>query len=435
MLRLGEEPMSRWVQQRTRLRWLRPGLGLKRWLLLLIAGLVLLGLGGAALPRWVDFSARWRFVERTAPWLPEVLLFTIGGILIGLAILNFNRALLAAFRRASPDDVVETVWRHRQRQRGPKIVAIGGGHGLNTLLRGLKEYTDNITAIVTVSDDGGSSGKLRRDLGMLPPGDFRNCIAALSEAEGLVSQLFQYRFGQDSGLDGHSFGNLYLTAMTAITGSFVSALEESSRVLAVRGRVIPSTLTPVVLGAEVLVSHPSPDVWPGQLLRVQGESRIGELRGQVQRVYLEPEEAPAYPEAIRAILDADLIVIGPGSLYTSVLPNLLVQDLARAVSSSTATKAYVCNVATQAGETEGYDVSAHVNALRAHVGQELFHFVLANHTFGDNPPPGEGVDWAWLPEAQPTDYELVTGDLVDRQYPWRHDPAKLAGALIGCLES
>ena len=427
--------MSRWVQQRTRLRWLRPGLGLKRWLLLLIAGLVLLGLGGAALPRWVDFSARWRFVERTAPWLPAVLIFTIGGILIGLAILNFNRALLAAFRRASPDDVVETVWRHRQRQRGPKIVAIGGGHGLNTLLRGLKEYTDNITAIVTVSDDGGSSGKLRRDLGMLPPGDFRNCIAALSEAEGLVSQLFQYRFGQDSGLDGHSFGNLYLTAMTAITGSFVSALEESSRVLAVRGRVIPSTLTPVVLGAEVLVSHPSPAVWPGQLLRVQGESRIGELRGQVQRVYLEPEEAPAYPEAIRAILDADLIVIGPGSLYTSVLPNLLVQDLARAVSSSTATKAYVCNVATQAGETEGYDVSAHVNALRAHVGQELFHFVLANHTFGDNPPPGEGVDWAWLPEAQPTDYELVTGDLVDRQYPWRHDPAKLAGALIGCLES
>ena len=427
--------MSRWVQHQTHLRWLQPGLGLKRWLLLLIAGLVVLGLGGATLPRWVAFSARWRFVERTAPWLPAVVLFTIGGILIGLAILNFNRALLAAFRRASPDDVVETVWRHRQRQRGPKIVAIGGGHGLNTLLRGLKEYTDNITAIVTVSDDGGSSGKLRRDLGMLPPGDFRNCIAALSEAEGLVSQLFQYRFGQDSGLDGHSFGNLYLTAMTAITGSFVSALEESSRVLAVRGRVIPSTLTPVVLGAEVLVSHPSPDVAPGQLLRVQGESRIGELRGQVQRVYLEPEEAPAYPEAIRAILDADLIVIGPGSLYTSVLPNLLVQDLARAVSSSTAMKAYVCNVATQAGETEGYDVSAHVNALRAHVGRGLFHFVLANHTFGDNPPPGEGVDWARLPEARPTDYELMTGDLIDRQYPWRHDPAKLAGALIGCLES
>jgi uncharacterized cofD-like protein len=322
-----------------------------------------------------------------------------------------------------------------RRQSGPKIAALGGGHGLNTLLRGLKEYTDNITAIVTVADDGGSSGRLRRDLGMLPPGDFRNCLAALSDSEGLVSQLFQYRFSEDSDLEGHSFGNLYLSAMTAITGSFEAALEESSRVLAVRGRVIPSTLAQVILCAEVMVPPAAQGALPGQLQRVQGESRIGELRGQVQRVYLEPEDAPAYPEALRAILDADLIVIGPGSLYTSVLPNLLVQDLARAVSSSTAVKGYVCNVATQAGETEGYDVNAHVHALRAHVGPGLFHFVLANRTFGDHPPPGEGVDWTRLPEERPTDYELVTGDLVDRQYPWRHDPAKLAAALIRRLES
>jgi uncharacterized cofD-like protein len=423
--------MSRVVRKRTRLRWLQPGLGLKRWLLLLIAGLLLLAMGVASLPRMLDLSAWWRLMAGSTPWLPEVLFFTIGLALIALAIVNLNRELLSAFRRVSQDDLLETVRRHRQRQRGPKIVAIGGGHGLNTLLRGLKEYSDNLTAIVTVADDGGSSGKLRRDLGMLPPGDFRNCIAALSDAEGLVSQLFQYRFGQDSGLDGHSFGNLYLTAMTAITGSFVSALEESSRVLAVRGRVIPSTLSPVVLGAEIQVPLPA----PGQLLQVQGESKIGELRGQIQRVYLEPEDAPAYPEAIRAILEADLIVIGPGSLYTSVLPNLLVQDLADAVSSSTAMKAYVCNVATQTGETEGYDVNAHVNALHAHVGPGLFRLVLANHTFGDNPPPGEGVDWTKLPEGRPTDYELVTRDLVDRQYPWRHDPAKLAGALIECITS
>jgi uncharacterized cofD-like protein len=426
---LGEKSMSRGVLKRTRLRWLQPGLGVKRWLLLLIAGLVLLALGVASLPRLVDFSAWWRLVAGTTPWLPEALLFTIGGVLIALAIVNLNRELLSAFGRASQDDVLEAVRRHRQRQRGPKIVAIGGGNGLNTLLRGLKEYSDNLTAIVTVADDGGSSGRLRRDLGMLPPGDFRNCIAALSDAEGLVSQLFQYRFGQDSGLNGHSFGNLYLTAMTAITGSFVSALEESSRVLAVRGRVIPSTLVPVVLGAEVQVPEPA----PVRLIKVQGESRIGELRGQVQRVYLEPGDAPAYPEAIRAILDADLIVIGPGSLYTSVLPNLLVHDLARAVSSSTATKVYVCNVATQAGETEGYDVGSHVSALRAHVGPGLFRIVLANHTFGDHPPPGAGVDWTKLPEGQPTEYELITRDLVDRQYPWRHDPAKLARALIDCI--
>jgi uncharacterized cofD-like protein len=427
MFCLGEEPMSRGVRKRSRLRWLQPGLGLKRWLLLLIVGLTLVALGVVSLPRLLDFSAWWRLVAGPTPWLLELLLFIIGGTLVVLAVVKLNRELFSAFQRASQDDVLETVRRHRQRQRGPKIVAIGGGHGLNTLLRGLKEYSDNLTAIVTVADDGGSSGKLRRDLGMLPPGDFRNCIAALSDAEGLVSQLFQYRFGQDSGLDGHSFGNLYLTAMTAITGSFVSALEESSRVLAVRGRVIPSTLAPVVLGAEVLV--------PNQLLQVQGESRIGELRGQVQRVYLEPENAPAYPEAIRAILDADLVVIGPGSLYTSVLPNLLVQDLAHAVTSSPAMKVYVCNVATQAGETEGYDVSAHVQALRAHVGPGLFYLVLANHTFGDSPPPGEGVDWTRLPKTSPSDYELMTRDLVDRRYPWRHDPAKLAGALIECLES
>jgi uncharacterized cofD-like protein len=427
--------MSRGARQRTHLWWLRPGLGLKRWLLLLIAGLVLIGLGVAALPPLSDSLTWWRMLGGPVPWLPEVLFFTIGGVLVGLAIVYLNRELLSAFRRTGPDDLIETVWRHRQRQRGPKIVAIGGGHGLNTLLRGLKEYTDNITAIVTVADDGGSSGKLRRDLGILPPGDFRNCIAALSDAEGLVSQLFQYRFGKDSGLDGHSFGNLYLTAMTAITGSFVSALEESSRVLAVRGRVIPSTLSQVILFAEVAVPSSATGEPTGQIQRVQGESRISELRGQIQRVYLEPEEVPAYPEAIRAILDADLIVIGPGSLYTSVLPNLLVQDLARAVSSSTAKKAYVCNVATQAGETEGYDVGAHVHALRAHVGSRLFHFVLANGTFSDTPPPGEGVDWTWLPREQPRDIELVTRDLVDRQYPWRHDPAKLASALIECLES
>ncbi len=431
--------MKRVARGWTRLRWLRPGLGVKRWLLLLVAGLVLIGLGVASLPQILDFSAWWRLLERLGPGPYVILLFIIGGFLVGLAVFGLNRQLIAAFRRADQRDVVEVVRRHRQRQRGPKVVAIGGGHGLNTLLRGLKEHTDHITAIVTVADDGGSSGRLRRDLGMLPPGDFRNCIAALSDAEGLVSQLFQYRFGHDSGLNGHSFGNLYLTAMTAITGSFVSALEESSRVLAVRGRVIPSTLTPVVLWAEVLPSEEggAGEGWPAERssrpVQVQGESRIGELRGRIQRVYLEPEDAPAYPEAIRAVLDADLIVIGPGSLYTSVLPNLLVRDLAQAVVSAAATRVYVCNVATQAGETEGYDVADHANALRDHVGPRVFHLVLANHTFAGNPPPGAGVDWTRLPGRKPEGYELVTRDLVDRQYPWRHDPAKLADALMELL--
>jgi uncharacterized cofD-like protein len=441
--------MKRW--QQPHLKWLRPGMGVKRWLLLLVGGLFLIGLAVVSLAELVDFSTWWRFFQRfrpevLSPTLQVGLFLLAGGLMVALAVFSLSRSLLSAFRRTDQNDVVEVVYRHRQRRRGPKVVAVGGGHGLNTLLRGLKEHTDNITAIVTVADDGGSSGRLRRELGMLPPGDFRNCLAALSDAEGLVSQLFQYRFGSDTiDLDGHSFGNLYLSAMTAITGSFVAALEESSRVLAVRGRVIPSTLAQVTLCGEVLLAEPRPEVGvhaglrsgqegtASRLSQVRGESRIGGAGGRIQRVYLEPENPPVYPEAIQAILDADLIVIGPGSLYTSVLPNLLVPDLARAIATAQATKVYVCNVATQAGETEGFDVSAHVDALRSHVGPDMFHSVLANHTFSGSPPPGEGVDWVHLPEVKAVHYVLVTRDLVDGQYPWRHDPEKLAGALMELL--
>lgn len=431
--------MRRWRWPFSHVKWLRPGMGVKRWLALLIAGIALLTLAVAGLSRITDLAWLWAFIQKlhieALNPLIEVILLAVGGAaLIGAAIYRLNRSLLSPFRRSNRTEVVDAVYRHRQRQRGPKIVAIGGGHGLNTLLRGLKEHTDNITAIVTVADDGGSSGRLRRDLGMLPPGDFRNCLAALSEVEGLVSQLFQYRFGADSDLEGHSFGNLYLTAMTAITGSFEAALEESSKVLAVRGRVIPSTLSQVVLCGEILESE-TPDAADDQatLRLVRGESNIGKLGMRVQRVYLEPGDAPAYPMAIRAILDADLIVIGPGSLYTSVLPNLLVSDLAQALRVTSARKVYVCNVATQAGETEGYDVDAHVAALRNHVGREICSTVLANYTFSGDPPPGSGVDWVRLPQFNTDDYELLTMNLVDLQYPWRHDSAKLAQALMALI--
>lgn len=431
--------MRRERRQRSRTQWLRPGMGVKRWLALLLVGLILLGLAVTSLPRVVQLSYFWAFLQKLhAPALTPlvaILLYAVSGIaLIGVAIYGLNRSLLAAFRRNNPTEVVDAVYRHRYRQRGPKVVAIGGGHGLNTLLRGLKEHTDNITAIVTVADDGGSSGRLRRDLGMLPPGDFRNCLAALSDAEGLVGQLFQYRFGADSDLEGHSFGNLYLTAMAAITGSFESALEESSRVLAVRGRVMPSTLAQVVLCAEMLAPD---EAGRGAMVPrvVRGESNIGWPNTQVQRVYLDPADAPAYPMAIRAILDAELIVLGPGSLYTSVLPNLLVSDLAQALIATSARKVYACNVATQAGETEGYDVAAHVNALRSHIGLDVFATVLANHTFGGDPPPGAGVEWVRLPAVTAGDYQLITADLVDSQYPWRHDSTKLAQAVMALLDT
>ena len=236
--------------------WLLPGMGVKRWLLVLFAGFLTIGLAIAVLPEALGPDSWQRIASFLRPWFPRAalqmwLLLLAGLVLVVVGVLGLSRSLLSAFRRSGQDDVVQVVYRHRQRQRGKKIVAIGGGHGLNTLLRGLKAYTDNITAIVTVADDGGSSGRLRRDLNILPPGDFRNCIAALSDAEGLMTQLFQYRFGEEGGLEGHSFGNLYITAMAAITGSFESALNESSRVLAVRGRVIPSTLAQVTLCADV----------------------------------------------------------------------------------------------------------------------------------------------------------------------------------------
>lgn len=434
--------MGRWEGWRGWLgyiRWLRPGLGVKRWLALLLTGIVLLILAVANLSKAASLLWLWRPLERLdVPLLDhavEALLYGLSGaLLIGFAIYNLNRSLLSAYRRSDQAEVVDVVYRHRQRRRGPKIVAIGGGHGLHTLLRGLKEYTDNITAIVTVADDGGSSGRLRRDFGMLPPGDFRNCLAALSDAEGLVGQLMQYRFGADSDLEGHSFGNLYLTAMTAITGSFEAALAESSRVLAVRGQVIPSTLSLVTLCAEVLTPElVGGEIGPGLRL-VRGESRIGRPGERVQRVYLEPEDVPAYPGAIRAILEADLIVIGPGSLYTSVLPNLLVTDLARALAAAAAPKVYVCNVATQAGETEGYDAEAHVNALQEHIGPGVISLVLANNNQRGDPPPGIGVDWVRLPQKAPTRYKLLTADLVDVQYPWRHDSRKLAQTLMSLIE-
>lgn len=324
-----------------------------------------------------------------------------------------------------------------QRRNGPRIVAIGGGTGLPQLLRGLRRYTDHITAVVTVADDGGSSGRLRRGMGMLPPGDFRNNIAALSEAEDLMTRLFQYRFpspdpntgaGAENPLAGHSFGNLFIATMAAVTGSFEAAIAESSRVLAVRGRVLPSTLEEVVLCAEI--GHTAADgseTWTV----IEGESRIPEAGGRIQRVFLRPDTARAYPATIQAILQADLIVAGPGSFYTSVMPNLLVPAIRDAICATPTPHIYICNVATQRGETDGYTVSDHMRELRRHAGN-AFTTVLANDNYAiDQPPPFLAGNWVTLPEADETlDYRLYTGDLVDAAHPWRHDPEKLAARLM-----
>jgi len=417
---------------RSNLKWLLPGIGVKRWLLVMAAGVALVGLGVGILLWQVSFLS---FIPRLLslwflPAWARALAFGLAGgglLLFGLA--RLNSTLLAPFARGG-GPVVETLYRYRREGRGPKVVAIGGGHGLSTLLRGLKAHTANITAIVTVADDGGSSGRLRQALGVLPPGDIRNCIAALADDEALITQLFQYRFPaapEGTGLDGHSFGNLFITAMAEVTGSFERAVLESSRVLAVQGRVVPSTLRSVTLLGDLRAERAG-------VSRVAGESRITQARGTIERVYLEPDDAPAYPEAVRAILEADLIVAGPGSLYTSLLPNLLVREIGQAVAASRGLRVYVCNVATQRGETDGYSVGDHVAALERHVGPGLFPIVLANDNFDHAGSLPEGVEPVRLEVPSEATYTLYTADLVDPARPWRHDSKRLAKALMRLLE-
>jgi len=308
--------------------------------------------------------------------------------------------------------------------RSPRIVAIGGGHGLSTLLRGLKLLDCELSAIVTVADDGGSSGTLRREIGILPPGDLRRCIGALAEVEPLMTLLFEYRFGRGAGLDGHAFGNLLIAALAGITGSFEAAIGEASRVLAVKGRILPSSLDSLELYAEVRAQD------NGGTELVRGQARIASSAGRIERVYIEPEAAKGFPEAIKALLNADVIVIGPGSLYTSLLPNLLVREIRDAVRESPAVRVSVCNVATQPGETDGFDVGDHVQALEEHLGPGFCDIVLANATTDLELPEASGSDMVAATHATDGACEILLLDLVDRELPWRHDSLKLADEIM-----
>jgi uncharacterized cofD-like protein len=358
-------------------------------------------------------------------WLRAALLASAGFGLTVFSVIRLNRTLLAPYVRRG-QRVVDAVAEHRRLGRGPRIVAIGGGTGLATLLRGMKRHSSNITAIVTVADDGGSSGRLRRTLGLPPPGDIRNCLAALSDDENLVTQLFQYRFADGGELDGHSFGNLFIAALSGVTGSFDQGVVEAGRVLGIRGTVLPSTLRDVALMAEKSLAADT------QSIRVAGESRIPKTPGSILRVQLDPSEPPAHPEAIRAILAADLIAVGPGSLFTSVLPNLLVPDVANAIRSSRALRVFVCNVATQKGETDGYDCLEHLAALEEHSGPGLIDVMLVNdRTEGKLP---EGATWVCTEDGSQGMVPIQRSDLADVAQPWRHDAEKLAQALITLLE-
>lgn len=462
-------PMSRlralWHAIYLRRRWLTVGIGIKRWLVLLVFGAAVTSMGWTYILLVMNRDGRLPdalYDLLTMQFLPlglRVLLpLAVGGLIMLLAVVRLGRSLTDPLR-GGEGAVVDSLYDYRRRDRGPHIVAIGGGTGLPGLLRGLTAYTSNITAIVTVADDGGSSGRLRRELGLLPPGDFRNNLAALARDEALMTQVLQYRFGETladrrppaaangqptgnneidettevssppvvDSLSGHAFGNLLLAALTGITGSFDEALLAAQRVLALRGQVLPSTLDNVTLIGEIVL----PDE---QVIAVAGESAIPQTGGRIERVRLEPAGARAYPPALRTIFQADLILLGPGSLYTSILPNLLVRDLAEALIHARAPVVYVCNLATQPGETDGYSVADHVTAMQRHLPPRCIDLVLANDNLTISPEAGGGHTQFVQPVAPP-DVRLVAVDLVDEARPWRHDSAKLARAVMDLVKA
>ncbi|MEB3331292.1 MAG: gluconeogenesis factor YvcK family protein [Synechococcaceae cyanobacterium] len=374
-------------RSRRAVRWLQPGLVVKRWMVTSGLGLLIALLGAAI---WADLQPIYWSLE-TIKWglsrVTQVLPRGITGPLVlliggGLVWLGQSRSFGSIQQALAPEKdtlLVDALLAQRRLKSGPSIVAIGGGTGLSTLLSGQKRYSSNLTAIVTVADDGGSSGVLRRELGVQPPGDIRNCLAALATEEPLLTRLFQYRFKAGSGLEGHSFGNLFLSALTAITGSLETAITASSRVLAVQGQVVPATNADVRLWAELENGE-----------RIEGESRIGKAPSPIVRLGCTPERPPALPRALEAIAHADLIVLGPGSLYTSLLPNLLVPELVSAIARSKAPRLYVCNLMTQPGETDGLDVLGHLRAIEAQlaargVEQRRVTAVLAQAELQDSP--------------------------------------------------
>jgi uncharacterized cofD-like protein len=415
-------------------RWLYPGLGVKRWILLGFVGVAFFVNGTA---RWfVAEGSEWRINELVDSAMSDVgiplgalpyAFAGIGIVLIFLGIALPIRAVVAAIAPKSKDHIVEALLDRRLRS-GYKVVAIGGGTGLSTLLRGLKRSTTNLTAIVTVTDDGGSSGRLQKELGILPPGDIRNCLVALADDEALVTDLFQYRFKEGDGLSGHSFGNLFLAAMSGVTGNFDTAIKESSRVLNIKGRVLPSTLDTVRLCATLADGR-----------EVRGETNISSSHEPIAKLWLEPAGAQPLREVLDALAQADAIVLGPGSLYTSVLPNFLVEGIARAVADSSALKVYICNVMTQPGETDSFTAAAHVRALLMQTGRRVCDTVIVN----DEPP--RRLLEAYAEEGQSpviTDraalaaigIRVVEANVISETATVRHDPTRLSDVVLKLID-
>ncbi len=423
------------------LKWLYPGMRVKRWLALVPVGMAVCLFGLVLLLNWkvdvllsrvAEEAMKLLGINMGSPevWIPMgVALVILGVIIIFIALRQVVRSITSVVSPETEGKLADLVFRKRYLSQGQRIVVIGGGTGLSTMLRGLKQYSSNITAVVTTTDDGGSSGRLREDMGMLPPGDIRNCLVALADSETSMADLFQYRFDLcGDGLEGHSFGNLLIAAMTRLTGDFESAVRETSRILAIRGQVLPTTTAHVKLQAELE---------DGTF--VEGETNIAKSTSPIKHIMLSPTDVEPLEETLAAIELADCVVLGPGSVYTSIVPNLLVKGIPEALHKTKGTVVYVCNVMTQQGETDNYKASDHVKAITKHIEPKIIDRVLVNTA---RPQPdmlelyrryGQTFVEPDPAKIREMGYRPVTGDFISESNVVRHDPDKLANAILRML--
>ena len=419
------------------LKWLYPGMKFKRWLLLFAVGVMIVSLGIAVVfnYKYIDHieEAIFRAVylwsggsdyKYTA--IAGLAMVVAGASIMLVAAKFIIKSVITVLLPSNPSEkLVDLIYEKRMLGKGPAITVVGGGHGLSVLLRGIKQATSNVTAVVTVADDGGSSGRLRQDLGMIPPGDLRNCLVALADTEPLMEKLFQHRFEGSSELSGHSFGNLFIAAMTQVTGDVETALKESSKVLAVKGQVLPASKEFVRLDAIME---------DGTV--VCGESQIPEAHKRIHRVKLYPEHAEAVQSSLDAIRNAEAIVLGPGSLYTSVIPNLLVEGIGDAICRSKAVKIYICNVMTQPGETDGYTASMHVKAIMDHAGRNAVDYVIVNSTPVPEDLKRKYAETGAYPVVVDDDalnqlgVGIIKADLITSKDAIHHDPKKLCDSVM-----
>lgn len=422
-------------------RWLHPGLHIKRWLFLFGLGMMATSFGLV-----LTFNYQWlgqieefmfRLLYETTGHYNYTVLATIGiGVLVvgvfvmGFATRRLIRTMLGVVIPNESGNISELILSNLKLSKGPKVVVIGGGTGLSTMLRGLKTKTYNITAIVTVADDGGSTGRIRQDLDIIAPGDLRNCLVALADKEGLMEKLFAHRFGGSGNLTGHSFGNLFIAALIEVLGDVEEAMDATSKVLKVRGKVIPATAEKVSLNAELE---------DGRI--IHGESQIPHAHGKIKRVFTTPAHPQAIHSAVKAIKEANTIVLGPGSLYTSIIPNLCVPEIVEAVCQSKAKKIYICNVMTQPGETDGYSVADHINAINRQIGKQVIDFVLANKGEISAAMLDKYARVGSMPvtinkkDISQTGAILISADLVDQKTGVTHDTMKLADVLFDLINA